>query len=344
MASSAAPTASSCGTERSCLCGTVNASSPSSLSSAQGSQHSSSSVAKCKICRTKPKFCFLRGQRSFDLGQQGPSSAGHVLVSAGPARSKEAEAIRDTTRTPPHARRARSAERFEGLRINERTGAGLPRQTSLQISVNSNGISGDRPPDYSYPELPPVFSPPPPYEVAMGKMGHPPSYEEYLAQRLQHQQQQIATNSTSQPPPLPPRNATKPSRNPSPPRRWPQQPSGSSTSHGLQQQSFCNCSKCKTGSVAGGRGGGLRVNLPVKQEDMMTIRGLAETPRHLRVMLPPEIAQQSTSSHEHCPCSKCQSRYGTYDDSNGNNDLMFSLDSTPALQGVLSDGLICSVM
>jgi hypothetical protein len=39
-----------------------------------------------------------------------------------------------------------------------------------------------------------------------------------------------------------------------------------------------------------------------------------------------------------------QSRYGTYDDSNGNNDLMFSLDSTPALQGVLSDGLLCSVM
>jgi hypothetical protein len=39
-----------------------------------------------------------------------------------------------------------------------------------------------------------------------------------------------------------------------------------------------------------------------------------------------------------------QSRYGTYDGSSGNDDLMFSLDSTPALQGVLSDGLICSVM
>jgi hypothetical protein len=71
MASSAA-TSSYSSTERSCLCGSVNA------PSAAPSQHVSS-TAKCKICRTKPKFCFFRGQRSFDLGQQGPSSAGEYL-------------------------------------------------------------------------------------------------------------------------------------------------------------------------------------------------------------------------------------------------------------------------
>ncbi|PSN35067.1 hypothetical protein C0J52_22669 [Blattella germanica] len=118
-------------------------------------------------------------------------------------------------------------------------------------------------------------------------MGHPPSYEEYLAQRLT--QQQLT------PPPLPPRNPNMPSRNSTPPPPWTQQqqqqvtspvlasPTSSISSHAMQQQNFCNCSKCK-------------------------------------------------------------SRYGTYNDSNGNNDLMFSLDSTPAIQGVLSDGLLCSVM
>lgn len=42
---------------------------------------------------------------------------GHV-VSAPPSRSKEAEAIRDTSRVPLQGRRARSAERYEGLRVN----------------------------------------------------------------------------------------------------------------------------------------------------------------------------------------------------------------------------------
>ncbi|PNF22901.1 hypothetical protein B7P43_G14145 [Cryptotermes secundus] len=336
MASSAA-TSSYSNTERSCLCGSVNA------PSASPPQHASN-TAKCKICRTKPKFCFLRGQRSFDLGQQGPSSAGlngHV-VSAPPNRSKEAEAIRDTSRAPLQGRRARSAERYEGLRVNGRTAPGLPRQTSLQTPVISNiSAPSDRPPEYLYPELPPISSPPPPYEVAMRKMGHPPSYEEYLTQRLQ--QQQLGTNS-SIPPPLPPRNPTMSSRSCSPPPPWSLPASSAATSQSLQQQNFCNCSKCKNGSVPGGRGGGLRVNLPAQQDDVTTARSLAEAQRQLRVMLPPEISQQATSSHDHCPCSKCQSRYGTYDDSNGNNDLMFSLDSTPALQGVLSDGLLCSVM
>lgn len=72
MASPAA-TSSYSNTERSCLCGSVNA------PSASPPQHASS-TAKCKICRTKPKFCFLRGQRSFDLGQQGPSSAGKLVA------------------------------------------------------------------------------------------------------------------------------------------------------------------------------------------------------------------------------------------------------------------------
>jgi len=35
------------------------------------------------------------------------------------ARSKEAEAMRDTSRAPPQGRRARSAERYERLRVNE---------------------------------------------------------------------------------------------------------------------------------------------------------------------------------------------------------------------------------
>lgn len=72
MATSAA-TSSYSNTERSCLCGSVNA------PSASPPQHTSN-TAKCKICRTKPKFCFLRGQRSLDLGQQGPSSAGEFVA------------------------------------------------------------------------------------------------------------------------------------------------------------------------------------------------------------------------------------------------------------------------
>jgi hypothetical protein len=62
----------------------------------------------------------------------------------------------------------------------------------------------------------------------------------------------------------------------------------------------------QNGSVPGGRGGRLRVNLPAQQEDVTTARGLAEAQRQLRVMLPPEISQQAASSHDHCPCSKCQ--------------------------------------
>lgn len=83
MASSAAPSTSS-STERSCLCGTVNA------PSASPSQHASS-TAKCKICRTKPKFSFLRGQRSFDLGQQGKSSAGKFVPVYDPQLKRESK-------------------------------------------------------------------------------------------------------------------------------------------------------------------------------------------------------------------------------------------------------------
>jgi hypothetical protein len=66
---------------------------------------------------------------------------------------------------------------------------------------------------------------------------------------------------------------------------------------------MCNL---QNGSVPGGRGGGLRVNLPAQQEDVTTARGLAEAQRQLRVVLPPEISQPATPSHDHCPCSKCQ--------------------------------------
>ncbi|KAJ4432581.1 hypothetical protein ANN_21204 [Periplaneta americana] len=52
----------------------------------------------------------------------------------------------------------------------QRTAPGLPRQTSLQTPMISNlSASSDRPPEYAYPELPPISSPPPTYEVAMGK-------------------------------------------------------------------------------------------------------------------------------------------------------------------------------
>jgi hypothetical protein len=51
------------------------------------------------------------------------------------------------------------------------TAPGLPRQTSLQTPVISNiSAPSDRPPEYLYPELPPISSPPPPYEVAMRKV------------------------------------------------------------------------------------------------------------------------------------------------------------------------------
>ncbi|KAJ9592405.1 hypothetical protein L9F63_015925, partial [Diploptera punctata] len=271
--------ASSPSVERSCLCGTVNSCPPTSRSN----------TAKCKICRTKPKFSFLRGQRSLDLGQQGPSSTGlnGYVVTTPPGRSssllsKEAEAIRDPSRGLPQGRRARSAERYEGLRVNDRNSTGLPRQTSLQTPMMST--SSDQPPEYVYPELPPITSPPPTYEVAMGKMGHPPSYEEYLAQKLN--QQQIT------PPPLPPRNPTMSS---SPPPPWSTQQQATS-SHNL-----CTCTKCKTG-VRGA--GGLMVELAKTSEEAAgtTSRNLADTQRQLRVVLPPEIS----SSHDHCPCAKCQ--------------------------------------
>jgi hypothetical protein len=71
MASSATPSAST-STEKSCLCGTVN------VSPATPSQHAPG-TAKCKVCRTKPRFAFLRRQRSLDLAQQEPSSAGKFV-------------------------------------------------------------------------------------------------------------------------------------------------------------------------------------------------------------------------------------------------------------------------
>ena len=47
------------------------------------------------------------------------------------------------------------------------TASGLPRQTSLQTPMITNtSASSDRPPEY----LPPMSSPPPPYQEAMGKV------------------------------------------------------------------------------------------------------------------------------------------------------------------------------
>jgi len=40
-------------------------------------------------------------------------------TSAPPSRSKEAEVTQNSNRAPPQGRRARSAERYEGLRVND---------------------------------------------------------------------------------------------------------------------------------------------------------------------------------------------------------------------------------
>ena len=62
----------------------------------------------------------------------------------------------------------------------------------------------------------------------------------------------------------------------------------------------------------GARGAGLMVNLPRQKEEAAAIasRSLTENQRQLRVVLPPEISSASSSStHDHCPCSKCQVYY-----------------------------------
>jgi len=40
-------------------------------------------------------------------------------TSAPPSRSKEAEEMQNSSRAPSQGRRARSAERYEGLRVND---------------------------------------------------------------------------------------------------------------------------------------------------------------------------------------------------------------------------------
>ncbi|GLH00856.1 Uncharacterized protein GBIM_07123 [Gryllus bimaculatus] len=47
-----------------------------------------------------------------------------------------------------------------------------------------------------------------------------------------------------------------------------------------------------------------------------------------------------------CPCTKCQSRYGgNSNQTDSSNDLLFSLDTTTAMQGVLTDGIaLCCTM
>nr|CAD7201857.1 unnamed protein product [Timema douglasi] len=100
-----------------------------------------------------------------------------------------------------------------------------------------------------------------------------------------------------------------------------------------------SCICVQSGATTVARGG-LRVSLPSSQRDSDSRVLVTENQRQLRVTLPPEPA---TSSHDHCPCSKCQSRYGTYCDSSG--DVLLSMDTATAMQGVLTDGIaLCNLM
>nr|CAD7407510.1 unnamed protein product [Timema poppensis] len=122
-------------------------------------------------------------------------------------------------------------------------------------------------------------------------------------------------------------------RSVSPPPPWSLAATAAANTH------YCSCANCKSGATTVARGG-LRVSLPSSQRDSDSRVLVTENQRQLRVTLPPEPA---TSSHDHCPCSKCQSRYGTYCDSSG--DVLLSMDTATAMQGVLTDGIaLCNLM
>ncbi|KAK7792978.1 hypothetical protein R5R35_007621 [Gryllus longicercus] len=178
----------------------------------------------------------------------------------------------------------------------------------------------------------------------------PPSYEEYLSLRLHRAQLAAAAAAVAKPipPPLPPprpRAAVAAAAAPPPP------PPGSAAA--------CGCAKCGQGA--------LRVSLPPDAPGPGVGAGggvtltQASTPaaqqRALRVALPPEAGSlaaaaggggggQAQMNAVSCPCTKCQSRYGgNSNQTDSSNDLLFSLDTTTAMQGVLTDGIaLCCTM
>lgn len=95
---------------KSCLCGNVQ------QGSGQAPRARASGQAKCRVCRTKPRY--LNSQRSLDLGHE-------VEVShTSPPPSGEPTPTAEVPR-----RRARSAERYDGMRIN----TGEQPQPSLEL-------------------------------------------------------------------------------------------------------------------------------------------------------------------------------------------------------------------
>jgi hypothetical protein len=112
MATASSSVASSVTLEgvKSCLCGSVQSS--ISIGGLTGRVRHGGGH-KCRFCRTKPRF-FLRPQRSLDLGSEEPPTPVEIATpssshSSSPARVGVAEPLR---------RRARSAERYDGMRIN----------------------------------------------------------------------------------------------------------------------------------------------------------------------------------------------------------------------------------
>jgi uncharacterized membrane protein YukC len=61
--------------------------------------------------------------------------------------------------------------------------------------------------------------------------------------------------------------------------------------------------------MAGGRAGALRVNLP-DQQRMMSSDEIVDAHRMHLLMLAAEKSKQTSSSYNHCPCSKCQVKKG----------------------------------
>ncbi|KAG8229424.1 hypothetical protein J437_LFUL000945 [Ladona fulva] len=85
---------------------------------------------------------------------------------------------------------------------------------------------------------------------------------------------------------------------------------------------------------------------------------IVPTPAPFPLSTPSRISQQNVSramasSYEPnqgqqgqhcCTCSKCKTRYGYYDDNSG-NDVLFTLETQTAMQGILTDGVaLCCMM
>ncbi|XP_071439838.1 uncharacterized protein [Hetaerina americana] len=340
-------------------------SAPSAISSASISVVAPSvtpsvSSQKCRICRTKPKF--LRGQRSLDLtttanasplASKRPEAAASVSnIPSGEASSPlsppDDSAAPQSGSGPPHPRtisqqpqrpaptlrerrRARSAERYDGIRITrtERGTSAIPRQSSVQPISGTNPSSGggsgirrhDQPPEYSSTEPlslpllnsyhnipPPTHSPPPSYEAAMSKSLLPPSYDEYLAQKMQGLGG-IGTSSSSG-------------------------PSSMALSHsgGGAPYAWRSCDH---------PGGNI---MPPPPPFPVTTPSRFQQQNISRAVASSYEPNQGQQGQHCCTCSKCKTRYGYYDDNSG-NDVLFTLETQTAMQGILTDDVaLCCMM